>query len=79
MKLKTYTGPELRELRRSVGLTQNEFWIRFGITQSGASRYESGRALPRPLQILLNISLGTERKVEAIVDELREGTRPTRR
>lgn len=39
--------------RRSRGETQTEFWTRFGVTQSGGSRYESGRDLPRPVALLI--------------------------
>ena len=42
-------------LRRRHGLSQGDFWPRFGIEQSGGSRYEGGRALPDPLRILLTL------------------------
>ena len=32
-----------REIRHRLGLNQQEFWGRIGVTQSGGSRYESGR------------------------------------
>ncbi len=41
------------ELRQSTGLNQSEFWKKFGVTQSGGSRYESGRSMPTPLKILM--------------------------
>lgn len=41
------------ELRQSAGLNQTEFWKKFGVTQSGGSRYESGRSMPMPLKILM--------------------------
>lgn len=44
-----------REVRIRLGLNQQEFWGRIGVTQSGGSRYESGRAMPRPVQELLRI------------------------
>lgn len=43
----------VRELRLSLGLNQSAFWSRFGVTQSGGSRYESGREMPMPLKLLL--------------------------
>lgn len=43
------------ELRKSTGLSQTAFWTRFGVTQSGGSRYESGRRLPKPLSILMEL------------------------
>ncbi len=44
-----------RQIRNQRGLNQAEFWAPLGITQSGGSRYESGRAMPRPVAILLGI------------------------
>jgi transcriptional regulator with XRE-family HTH domain len=44
-----------REIRLRLGLNQQEFWGRIGVTQSGGSRYESGRAMPKPVQELLRI------------------------
>jgi len=45
----------LADLRRSHGENQETFWRRFGVTQSGGSRYESGRNIPRPVQALLRL------------------------
>lgn len=39
--------------RKKEGLNQKDFWTRYGVTQSGGSRYESGRNIPKPLAILL--------------------------
>ena len=44
-----------REIRRSLGLNQQDFWTRIGVTQSGGSRYESGRAMPKPVRELLRL------------------------
>lgn len=71
MKLKTYTGAEVRELRRKLDLNQRDFWTPLQTTQSGGSRYESGREIPDPVQVLLNIAFGTDAKATAIFDELR--------
>ena len=79
MKLKTYTGDEVRELRRSLHLNQAEFWPAFHITQSTGSRYESGREIPGPVQVLLNIAFGTEAKSAAIAGALRALTKPGRK
>ncbi len=53
MAKKPPTVHSLGELRRSAGLNQSEFWKKFGVTQSGGSRYESGRSMPTPLKILM--------------------------
>jgi transcriptional regulator with XRE-family HTH domain len=39
--------------RKAAGINQAEFWNRFGVTQSGGSRYESGRAIPKPIKLLM--------------------------
>lgn len=44
-----------REIRRQLGLNQQEFWTRIGVTQSGGSRYESGRNMPKPVRELLRL------------------------
>jgi transcriptional regulator with XRE-family HTH domain len=44
-----------REIRRRLRLNQQEFWSRVGVTQSGGSRYESGRRMPRPVRELLRL------------------------
>jgi transcriptional regulator with XRE-family HTH domain len=41
------------DARKTEGINQSEFWSRFGVTQSGGSRYENGRNIPGPTQILL--------------------------
>jgi len=44
-----------REIRRKLGLNQEEFWTKIGVTQSGGSRYESGRDMPKPVLELLRL------------------------
>jgi transcriptional regulator with XRE-family HTH domain len=46
---------DVRLLREFSGLDQREFWNRVGVTQSGGSRYENGRRLPKPVQQLLRL------------------------
>jgi transcriptional regulator with XRE-family HTH domain len=43
------------DIRRKLGLNQSEFWGKIGVTQSGGSRYESGRNMPRPVRELLRL------------------------
>lgn len=45
----------LAEYRRKLGLNQGAFWNGLGVTQSGGSRYESGRGLPAPVALLLTL------------------------
>ena len=54
MKLFNFlTNP--KDIRRKLGLNQQEFWTKIGVTQSGGSRYESGREMPKPVQELLRL------------------------
>lgn len=45
----------VREIRRKLGLNQQQFWTKIGVTQSGGSRYESGRNMPKPVRELLRL------------------------
>lgn len=42
-------------LRLQLGLTQAGFWSPVGVSQSGGSRYESGRKLPASISALLHL------------------------
>lgn len=46
---------DAREIRKKLGLNQQQFWSKVGVTQSGGSRYESGRNMPRPVRELLRL------------------------
>ncbi|AKH37354.1 MULTISPECIES: helix-turn-helix domain-containing protein [Nitrosomonas] len=45
----------LRELRLKFGLSQTEFWSAVGITQTGGSKYESGKSMPKPVRELVRL------------------------
>ncbi len=47
--------PDPRGLRKRLQMNQSEFWSRIGVTQSGGSRYESGRSLPKSVRELLRL------------------------
>jgi len=53
--MRTTEKLDVREIRRKLGLNQQQFWSQLGVTQSGGSRYESGRNIPRPVQQLLRL------------------------
>ncbi len=53
MATKTRKDIDLAALRAASGLNQADFWSKFGISQSGGSRYESGRRMPVSVQILI--------------------------
>ena len=44
-----------RHLRQRLGLNQQEFWSAVGVTQSGGSRYETGRSMPKPVCELVRL------------------------
>lgn len=46
---------DAREIRRKLGMNQQQFWSTLGVTQSGGSRYESGRNMPKPVRELLRL------------------------
>jgi transcriptional regulator with XRE-family HTH domain len=53
--MKTPEKIDAREIRHKLGLNQQQFWSKLGVTQSGGSRYESGRNMTRPVQQLLRL------------------------
>jgi predicted transcriptional regulator len=71
-----------REIRRKLGLNQHDFWSKVGVTQSGGSRYESGRNMPRPVRELVRlvhveqIDLSRIRKDDLIVAGLLKTENP---
>ncbi len=52
----TITGAQALELRKTRGLTQAQFWGPLGVTQTAASRYETGRSIPKPVRLLLALA-----------------------
>jgi transcriptional regulator with XRE-family HTH domain len=44
-----------REIRQRLGMNQEQFWTQVGVTQSGGSRYEGGRTMPKPVRELLRL------------------------
>jgi hypothetical protein len=46
---------DIATTRKKANLNQKDspLWKGYGVTQSGGSRYESGRNIPKPLAILL--------------------------
>lgn len=71
-KLICRTGQEVRELRRKLGLNQVDFWGRVEVTQSGGSRYESGRWMPDQVAMLVHLAYGTEKQAGALLAHLRQ-------
>ena len=71
-----------RDIRKQLGMNQQDFWSQIGVTQSGGSRYESGRNMPKPVAELLRvvhvegIDLASLRKDELKVLEILRTERP---
>lgn len=59
------------EFRRGLGMNQSSFWSQFGVTQSGGSRYESGRSLPRPVAMLVWLKFKGRIKDKDLADALK--------
>lgn len=70
-KLAPVTGEAALAMRQKAGTNQSVFWSRVGIGQSAGSRYESGRNIPRPVQMLLRIAYGAKAQADKQVEALR--------
>ena len=53
--MKTKQIHDVRQIRKKLGLNQNDFWGAIGVTQSGGSRYESGGNMPVQVNELLRL------------------------
>lgn len=52
-RLKSFNPAKVPEGRKKSGLNQTTYWSRFGVTQSGGSRYEGGLTIPAPTAMLI--------------------------
>lgn len=70
-------GKELRDLRRSLGLSQRIFWAMVGVTQSGGCRYEYGRRVPKPtsemVRIVHIVGISSEKITRKFVEAMQVG------
>ena len=62
---------DLKEMRKKRGMNQSNFWAPLGVTQSGGSRYESDRNLPKPVESLVTIAYGTPAQLFKELQRLR--------
>ena len=58
MAIQIVTGADALAIRKKLRLNQSDFWSPLSVTQSGGSRYESGRDIPGPVQLLLCVKYG---------------------
>ena len=70
-KFAPITGEAALAMRKKLNVNQSEFWSRVGLGQSAGSRYESGRNIPRPVQMLLRVAYGTKAQAAKQVEALR--------
>lgn len=70
-KLLFSSSDEIRAFRVKHQMNQSEFWSRVGVTQSGGSRYESGRSIPKPVRLLLSVVYGTDAQSARLARSLR--------
>lgn len=70
-KFTPITGELAHAMRKKLNINQSEFWSRVGIGQSAGSRYESGRNIPRPVQMLLRIAYASKGQAERQIAALR--------
>ena len=60
--------PDVRAIRRKLGLSQSEFAARFGFSVRTVQEWEQGRAVPdRPARILLRVIEKSPKAVELAV------------
>lgn len=50
------TGEAAKDIRSRLNMNQQTFWAGLGVTQSGGSRYESGRNIPAPVRRLIYLT-----------------------
>ena len=70
-KFAPVTGEAALAMRQKAGTNQSVFWSRVGLGQSAGSRYESGRNIPRPVQMLLRVAYGTKAQADKQLSALR--------
>lgn len=64
------TMSTIEATRKKLNMNQKDFWGRLGITQSGGSRYEGGRAMPKPVAMLYALAYGNKKEREAVQKKL---------
>lgn len=69
-EIPTIPGADITAFRKKNGLNQAAFWSPLGITQSGGSRYESGRKIPKPVMALVVMRMGTKTQKKAALKAL---------
>lgn len=68
------TGEQLTALRWGRGETQHKFWRKVGVSQACGSRYEAGRVMPEPVELLISVVYApTTEEAVTRLKEIRRG------
>lgn len=70
MRFTSESGPAAKGTRERLKINQKAFWARVNVTQSGGSRYETGREMPEPVAECLTIAYGGEQEAVRAVKRL---------
>src|SRR2546425_526067 len=70
--MRIMTGEEIRKLRRALGLTQQEFAAKLGVSFAAVNRWEKGRNAPQPDRLV------RIHELEAEYVEKKQGSTDTR-
>jgi transcriptional regulator with XRE-family HTH domain len=70
-KLFITNGAEAAALRKKLRINQADFWSRVQVTQSGGSRYEHGRTIPKAMLYLLHFAFAPEKRALELLTYLR--------
>jgi DNA-binding transcriptional regulator YiaG len=62
----------VKNIRKSTGLNQFDFWQRVFVTQSGGCRYEQGRRVPMSVQTLIIMAYGAPLTARKVLADLRK-------
>ena len=71
LKMFLSSAEEIKAFRKKLGVNQGVFWARVAVTQSGGSRFESGRTIPKTIQMLLHMAYAPEIRAQRLVKHLR--------
>jgi len=70
-RLKAFKPEQIESIRRKASMTQHDFRMRFGVTQSGGSRYAHERRIPTPTAIVLWLHDAGRIKGKGLADALK--------
>lgn len=59
----------VKRIRKQLGLTQPEFWVPLGVTQSAGCKYETGHPMPKPILILVFLNYVAGLRTDAFTRE----------